>query len=318
MSRAPSCPFCGAPGPLTREHVWPQWLRQFPAYELLRKQLVDNRQPEFAYPALVVNQAGRLAEVRRERGRAVALPDVTVKVCATCNNGWMASLESDIQRSLTSWINGETLQLSPDETNRLAAWVAKTALAYALWHPRDRRPWDEAVYRRFLATKEPPTNSLMWLGFSRDHDCYVSMDLNQAWWSFDGQEEDPAWIVSGNPNVASFFMAAHGVVFFMHYWEGPGQAADLFDLRGNILGADGSAEGIQRIWPPRRPAVGPGAPLPPGRAAELRSTLMAIVQAVGLPVVGLAPEQLTTVRRLFTEGADPASLRWTFQQGTSE
>lgn len=313
MTSGTSCPFCGRSGPLTREHVWPRWLRHFPAYQRLVEQTSRLTPPAFAYPDLHRDGQGRLAEVSRERGRAIPLPEVTVKVCASCNNGWMARLESDVQTLLTPWIKEEPSQLTHAETARVSSWVAKTALTYALWHPVPRRPWPESVYRDFVASGEPPPNCLIWLAFSRDADCFISMDLRPLWWSFDAQVEDPSWILSGRPTVASFFVAAHGVVFFMHYWDGPPDAIDLFDLRGRLLGTAGAPDGLQRIWPPRSPARGPIAPLPQGRAGELRGTLASVTADVGLPVVGLRAEQLPEVRRRFQQGADPITLRRTFR-----
>src|SRR5690349_3014728 len=95
-----TCVFCGGL-PLTREHVYPQWLQQFSAPRAYIQREGSHQGP---FPQTVVRQnaMGQYVVVDEVRGnRTPILHEVTVKsVCATCNNGWMSTLENSIRGPL--------------------------------------------------------------------------------------------------------------------------------------------------------------------------------------------------------------------------
>jgi hypothetical protein len=100
-----ACPFCDSQRDLTQEHVWPDWYsRELQARgAILTGDIVVNNRIE-----------------------------VTVPVCADCNNRWMSVLEKDCKQLLISMDKAATkgnkpIELSAKDQTRLATWAVKTA-----------------------------------------------------------------------------------------------------------------------------------------------------------------------------------------------
>src|SRR5689334_2998942 len=104
------CIFCGG-RPLSKEHVWPQWIRK------------------------VQGDRG-MAHYRREiAGDMTAWRDVDYNlqvkaVCKPCNHGWMSDLETAVQPILSSLIVGNGRNLYRDGQRILATWATKTAMMF--------------------------------------------------------------------------------------------------------------------------------------------------------------------------------------------
>lgn len=100
------CPFCDSRGRLTREHVWPEWYSR-----------------ELRARGVVLTGDAAVSNNRI---------DITVPVCAECNNTWMSVLESDAKDLLLKMTTASTgaysaLVLSQLDQRRLATWAVKTA-----------------------------------------------------------------------------------------------------------------------------------------------------------------------------------------------
>src|ERR1017187_2671548 len=122
MNAGKACLFCGRVllpkrvkhGGKTDEHIIPQWLID----------LLDIRGKQIA-PALHNVQTGVLLGRRQHTvGRFLA-----GAVCATCNNGWMSSLEDQAKPILTRLIadQNELVNLTDPERVTIARWTVKTA-----------------------------------------------------------------------------------------------------------------------------------------------------------------------------------------------
>jgi hypothetical protein len=108
------CVFCGSTSNLTREHVLPDWLKGI-GLDL----------------APSVHQSGPHNRVPRQWSSTPF--NTTVKlVCATCNNGWLSSLESSARPVLTPLIRGESQHLLAGNHALIAKWTCKTALVSLL------------------------------------------------------------------------------------------------------------------------------------------------------------------------------------------
>lgn len=102
---ANACPFCDASDNLTREHVWPDWYT---------KELQ-------ARGAVLTGDIVRNNRI-----------EVTVPVCAECNNKWMSVLENDCKDLMISMtdaavVNHTAIELNRQQQTRLATWGLKTA-----------------------------------------------------------------------------------------------------------------------------------------------------------------------------------------------
>lgn len=121
------CVFCGGQ-PLTREHVWPQWI-----ISTIR---------EHVGPGPI--RVARLSDAPYE----VPELDVAVRaVCAACNNGWMSSLETAVRPALEPMILGRfPVHLTPTTQALLARWAFKTALMVDLYKPPSARDYSAREY----------------------------------------------------------------------------------------------------------------------------------------------------------------------------
>jgi hypothetical protein len=102
-----ACAFCGSTSGLTREHLWPRWVRG----------LVGEA------PGMTVWASGEHVE------RARQLPPATVtvrKVCRTCNEGWLHDLEEAARPIMTPLIEGDAASLSVEDQRVIAYWATKT------------------------------------------------------------------------------------------------------------------------------------------------------------------------------------------------
>lgn len=109
-----SCMFCGALGPLTREHVVPLWLQKHVGGE-----------ETGSFRGTHVSWIGTKLSERSASGQSHTLGTV----CASCNNGWMSQLESSFQALLPRLQAGLTpRQFSKSERRTIAMWVVKTGL----------------------------------------------------------------------------------------------------------------------------------------------------------------------------------------------
>lgn len=162
-----SCVFCGN-RPLTREHVFPQWLTNvLPDQERWRGQ-------DSAVLYLRDQDRDAPPDVSREMGERFTATTVN-RVCATCNHGWMERLESEVRPALTKLIVGEAFTFGSDASEALATWVAKTAMMAEFTHPESKatRPLD---YRDLYETGRPPSDMFIWAAATDTVDWCVRME----------------------------------------------------------------------------------------------------------------------------------------------
>lgn len=139
LEPVPFCWFCASEtGTRSKEHIFPKWL-------LTHYGAMDERvQPHRVSMAL----GGVIAS---ERGERPLRAHYNGEVCATCNNGWMASLEASAKPVLTRHPLGG--RITEDEAAILARWFIKTAVNLNVSQPY--RLLVEAPSRHALATHVP-------------------------------------------------------------------------------------------------------------------------------------------------------------------
>lgn len=131
---ARTCVFCGGGGSLTKEHVYPEWLRDAMPLAALYK--TTNADGQSLWEQGTFDVEARI-------------------VCATCNNGWMSDLEAACGPLLVNPIlYGSTVSLDAVQQRLVALWAIKTAVVletyrkertfaylpqwHARWMPRTR------------------------------------------------------------------------------------------------------------------------------------------------------------------------------------
>jgi hypothetical protein len=166
MAGGRACAFCGSTGPLTREHVFGNWLSKIG---------LDTE------PAKTL--AGPLNRIGKRFGVTPPFQTTVRNVCASCNNGWMERLEAAAQRVLTPMILGTPGRIDEADQGQIAAWVQKTALVAMLVSPEEDRnngyglppsEYRELYERRDLT--EPSPMSTFWVGRSTG-----DLRLGSAW-----------------------------------------------------------------------------------------------------------------------------------------
>lgn len=149
-----SCAFCESVGPLTREHVFGQWVSRT-GLDL----------------APVRHHAGPLNALPRDMGEQPPFRQTVKSFCASCNNGWMSNLETVAQRVLTPLILDEPGTIALDDQAAIATWVQKTALTAMLLSSREQRENGYGLapseYRALYERRElvqPLESSQFWVG----------------------------------------------------------------------------------------------------------------------------------------------------------
>jgi hypothetical protein len=121
------CTFCKADLALvgkTNEHILPQWLQR-----------EWNLSDDIVQPTHLDEKFEVISMRHHTVGSFVA-----GRVCALCNNGWMAKLESECKDLILSLAYGRRriIELNDEEALRLGRWTAKTA--YVLHTSSNWRP----------------------------------------------------------------------------------------------------------------------------------------------------------------------------------
>jgi hypothetical protein len=143
-----ACRFCGTTAPLTREHVWPRWLAPY-------------------IPPGSDGITERWDSVTGKRDRFPAAPlQATVKsFCASCNNGWMGSVEADAEPLIGPMVQGHAAVLDSAEQCAIANWVAVKALV-AVQTSAGTQPIPDDHYARVFNAKGAPENTMrVWVGY---------------------------------------------------------------------------------------------------------------------------------------------------------
>jgi hypothetical protein len=145
------CVFCGAPPPLTNEHVFPWWVRSGDAGKT---------------KTLYIRESGRATGERWGHSRSGNPRDVQAKaVCATCNNGWMNNLDHTLATLGPQLLKGRTIRLTKTKQEALAAWSTKIMLMLQHTHRRqDHFVIPPEDYHRFYADKHPGELMRIWAG----------------------------------------------------------------------------------------------------------------------------------------------------------
>jgi hypothetical protein len=116
------CIFCGSRADLSREHVWPQWLRDHLSGRGVNVPDWGRGNP-------------RTGATRNARRTQDGMPEELIRrVCRDCNHGWMAGLESEMKPVFELLYEYQTT-ITPDMQNVIARWTFKTAAVYEWVRP---------------------------------------------------------------------------------------------------------------------------------------------------------------------------------------
>ncbi len=136
------CLFCGVLTRCTKEHPFPKWLKT-----------VIPRGPSRSHQILTFRiDDGRRSWIKPERrshGRNIGDTQLPI-VCAACNNGWMSRLQTAVKPIQIPLIKGETVTLSVEQQQVLAAWTMMTSMVAEFMDPSPQSRMVKPEERREL------------------------------------------------------------------------------------------------------------------------------------------------------------------------
>ena len=301
--------FCQIPGKLSDEHVWPQWLRSFPAYDALLEQHPPSDDPSWKV-RLEPDDRGRFVARRYQRGQEQLLPHVQIRqVCTTCNTGWLSRLEKDVKRLLAPMIREQPLCLTPEGRQMLALWVLKTSMMYALHQPPEARIFPSAAYTMLYANRDEtsyqqrplPGSPAIWIGRSNASTAHIAMGLAPLLFAPNHTRGED--LASMPATAGDIYLAAHGVFFIHHYWP------DEFEsLREEFVLPMPMRAGLQQLWPPRTPIRWPLPLISESQLDRAKGWLSRVTALIGFGVVGHTPAELEELQEDLFSGSDPGAL----------
>ncbi len=151
MAKPPGrCIFCGSHG-LTKEHIWADWLRAYIPRIMLQHRIRSTLVFPDRFEESLKRQTGD-PHSRRVR-----------RVCGSCNNGWMSSLQVKARRFLVPMLKGDDTSFYKNGQTSLAAWVAMSVMVAEFLEPdkvaitAEERAW-------FMKNHRTPSHWRIWIG----------------------------------------------------------------------------------------------------------------------------------------------------------
>jgi hypothetical protein len=220
-----SCAFCGCDSTLTKEHVFPEWVR----------------------PYLQGDGDGthRRTEIRKtgatSRSRPAKPATLTVRsVCAACNNGWMSRLEGSAKRHLLPLIKGRESTLLPPARQTIATWAVKTALVAGSKFD----PLPTAFYREFYEAGRPADKTRVWLAHAPHLEAHT-MD----WRSMRTHRDDEAPPKHHN-SFQAVLSVGHLVAYVVGWQDRKPELRRTFDRFDAALAKVWPSDRLRVHWPP--------------------------------------------------------------------
>jgi hypothetical protein len=223
-----TCVFCKADGPLTAEHVFPDWSKPY---------VSDDSGPGTQTRTII--HAGEPTSHSYRTNAA----NVTVRaVCASCNSGWMSHLEHAAKPLLVPMVVGqESVVLSADEQAVVATWCVKTSLvAGAKFTPAT----PERFYERLYDSRAVGPTDRVWIGRT----------AGQQFTYLDHRPLKVRPVEEPEPAVENAYATTLALGHLAAYVVGRLDAEPDTDKVVDQLGA-----GLLQIWPPSDPLLWPPA-----------------------------------------------------------
>ena len=225
------CFFCCAEGPLTQEHVLPDWLRHLGFKGIGVRELVQDSD------APIIQQGGAFSKALKI-------------VCADCNNVWMSAMEDDAKPVLLSMFQaaatGKQTMLDSSAQLALARWAFKTAAVMTQLSARTAGTFPAEHASSFRGSDRIPENTQVWLGAAvvtpttrGDH---VAQFRYQPY-KTDVKAGEASYSGSGYQIFVRLFNVVFYILGFESTWRLTGELPD--DLKKALL----------PIWQPEHPKL---------------------------------------------------------------
>jgi hypothetical protein len=222
QDRGRTCIFCGG-GPLTGEHLLPDWLREVLPFEDLIVQL---------------RQIGRDESDRHEREKR-PFREKTRFVCQRCNNGWMSALEAASRPVLERAIRNVPCILTDRDQVIAATWAFKTCLVFQATQTPAGPMAPPLHFLYVRRDRTPPPQAAIWIGshYRARHDPINSVYLQRPLTLAPPHDK----LVEDRPFAYLCFLAIGGLSFVV--------VAHRQRNRVHITCEQPFADALDQIWP---------------------------------------------------------------------
>jgi hypothetical protein len=181
------------------------------------------------------------------------------RVCRSCNNGWMSTMEEEMKEIAVRVRGGRDVVFGSVEQAVVAKWILKTALVIALLYDHNATKVEPGHYGT-LASGDLPPNTTVWLGR------YDGVEMEAGSWL-----QRFAWEAREEPTAAGegyiFLTSALSLVGFGIVMGGS------VDVPPGVRMGDRMVAAFRRIWPPSHHYGVVWPPSPPVTLAELTTAL---------------------------------------------
>lgn len=237
------CVFCGG-SKLTREHVLPAWMSKYFADlsgYVASGWIGADESDGASFPALGSLSSPVVGNTERRVGAAGAFSLTVGRVCRTCNNGWMADLEADVEPILGPMFGGDPQLLVGRRAERLATWAVKTVLVATLSWAADL-PVDP--FHELYRDQHPSQSTTVWSGYRSDF--------------LIRQDYGPLQSVSARPSgfpdgYHASLILGHVVLGVVSYFAGSPPRNAVMSPTYEVAIWPNEARATTRTWPPPQP-----------------------------------------------------------------
>lgn len=150
-SHPKTCIFCGGPPPLTKEHIWADWLKKY----------IPRDMASHTYRSTIEDEANVDSRVKKRPGDPRS-SKVRV-VCKSCNGGWMSRLQSRAKPILIPLVVGDKIVLDRFKQETLTAWIAMAVMCSEFFQA-GRAAISPLERERFYKTTTIGKNWKIWIG----------------------------------------------------------------------------------------------------------------------------------------------------------
>jgi hypothetical protein len=187
-----TCPFCGGPGPTTREHAWPAWALTLvggskDASRAIKAEQFNIPMPEYSGPG-----AGAVFK----------------KACARCNNDRFVRQENAARPTLERMIMGLPVMLDEPAQATVAGWAIKTTMVFDVGATRGDPHFSDAVRKAFVVDGEVPANTVVRVGA-----CSTPWDVfSHGYRQMRKSSGEWVWYLSAIAIAQFFVQVAHEII----------------------------------------------------------------------------------------------------------
>ena len=146
------CVFCGGT-PISKEHVWAQWMRPYLPPGQGTQVIQEGRFFENS-STVRAGPLNRKGDLRSQKLKVV---------CKPCNEGWMGTIQQKTKPILLPLLTREHGAIVADEREILATWVTMFTFVYAVSAP-EYTTQNDSQRRAFMESRSPPTPWTYWCG----------------------------------------------------------------------------------------------------------------------------------------------------------